>query len=249
MAKTAIVEKERFPLLPMEVGMDEVKDLVASNVGDEGITAFDLERAINPGSGGANWKLPTLDGEPEETNVIQGVIVFHRAVRAYWVRGYKPSETGPPDCSSMDYANGEGTPGGRCEDCAFSKFKSGQNNSQACKVVKQLFIIRPNELLPTVFNVSAVNFSHPKRYLLALLSKRRLAFNHVVTEISLHPDVSKSGYDYARTDFRLVSVLDAEQKDAMEQLTEMFTPMLMARPVTIDVTPEEIEDPIQEPDF
>ena len=255
MTKDKIVERKAFDLAPMEVGIEEVRDLVISNVGDDGISQFDLERAINPTSGNTEWKIPSIEGEPEKTSILEGVIVYHRSVRAYWPGEFKP-DAGPPQCSSFDGRTGEGNPGGSCADCPFAVFGSGKNNSQDCNAVKQLFIIRPGELLPTLVNISAMNIGAPKRYLLALLSKKRLKFNAVVTRIELHDDKSTSGYDYARTDFTMVQKLDSDQFQAMEQLTEMFTPMLSQAPVTIDVTPEEttgdhkiMDDPVEEPEF
>ena len=252
MTKKSIVEAPAFNLAAMESGVEEIRDLIISNVGDEGLDSFDLSRAINPGSGGDKWKIPDIDGEPEMTDSITGVIVYHRLVRAYWPGEYKPNETGPPDCSSVDARWGEGTPGGNCADCAFSVFGSGKNNSQACRAMKQIFIIREGELLPTLVNITAANIGMPKRYLLGLLSKRRLRYNQVVTNINLTPDISSSGFDFSKANFTMISVLDPEQQVAMEQLTEIFKPMLSSQPVVIDADAEiaePMEDPIQEPEF
>lgn len=252
MAKKDIIEAPAFNLAAMETGVDEIRDLIVSNIGDEGLDSFDLSRAINPGSGGAEWKIPDIDGEPEMTDSITGVIVYHRLVRAYWPGEYKPNETGPPDCSSKNAKFGEGAPGGDCSSCALAVFGSGKNNSQACRAMKQIFIIREGELLPTCINITAVNIAVPKRYLLGLLSKRRLRYNQVVTNIQLTPDVSTSGFDYSKTNFSMVSVLDPDQQKAMIELTEIFKPMLSEQPVIIEVEAElmeTVEDPVQEPDF
>ena len=195
-SKKSIIEAPAFNLAAMETGVEEIRDLIISNVGDEGLDSFDLSRAINPGSGGDKWKIPDIDGEPEMTDSITGIIVYHRLVRAYWPGEYKPNETGPPDCSAIDARFGVGIPGGDCASCAFKVFGSGKNNSLACKAIKQIFIIREGELLPTCINITAVNLGEPKRYLLGLLSKRQLKFNQIVARVSLTPPVSPSHYDH-----------------------------------------------------
>jgi len=103
--------------------------------------------------------------------------------------------------------------------------------------------LRTGELLPTLVNVTAVNVKHPKKYMLDLLSKRRLRFNQVITKITLTGDKSASGFDFAKTNFTLGAVLEGEQLKAAEEMTAIFKPLFDARPVTIDVTPEDVATP------
>lgn len=243
MAKDKIIEAPKFEIAAMEMGMEEVKDILRANCGPEGMDAFDLTRAVNPTGENTEWKIPGLEDEPEMTNMVEGVIIYHRLVRAYWEGKYKGKGAVPPNCSANDAMTGEGNPGGSCLDCPFAKFGSGDNNSQACRVIKQLFIVRSGELLPTLINISAVNVKRPKKYLLDLLSKRRLKFNQVITRIRLEPDVSGSGFDFARSDFSLASVLPEEQMKAAAELTAIFTPLLASRDITIDVTPDAVAAP------
>lgn len=242
MAKNQIIEAPKFEIAAMEVGTSEVADLIRSNVGPEGMDAFDLTRAINPTGKNAQWEIPGLDEDSEMTDCIEGIVIYHRLVRTYWQGAYKGGGA-PPDCSSADSMTGDGVPGGICIDCPLSKFGSAENGGQACRVIKQLFILRTGELLPILVNVTAVNIKHPRKYFLSLLSKRRLKFNKVITRIRLEPDKSASGFDYGRTDFSMVSLLPEDQMMAAEEMTAILEPLLSARSLVIDVTPDAVAAP------
>lgn len=240
MAKKEIVERPEFQIKAMEVGIDTLGDLVEANLGGEGIDRFDLTRAVNPQGENIEWKIPGLEEEDEKIREVEGVIIFHRKVRVYYESEYKKGG-GPPQCTSLNGRLGLGTPGGNCEECPFQVFGSGKNDGKACKEIKEIFMLRSGELLPTLFNITSVNFRKPNKYLLDLLSKRNLAFNHVITKIRLEPDVSAGGYDYARTDFSLVSVLPQEQRDAASALTKMFTKLLSTMSVVDETNPPPAE--------
>lgn len=235
-AKSEIVERKPFEIAAMDMGVNQLKELIDQNIGTEGMDQFDFSRAVNPQGENVEWKIPGIEDEPEKLREVEGVIVYHRKVRVYYETEYKGGGQ-PPNCSSADAIVGEGNPGGECIECPFEKFGSGKNEGKACRELKQVYMIRHGELLPTLFNVTSVNIRKPNKYLLDLLSKRRLAFNQVITKIRLEPDKSTGGYDYARTDFSLVSVLPAEQQAAMKELTRMFASMLSTAPVTIDIDP------------
>lgn len=230
MAKDKIIERPNFELAVMDMDIAEVSDLIASNVGPEGMTQFDLTRAINPQGENVEWKIPGIEEKPEMTDTIEGVIVYHRLVRAYYETEYKGGGV-PPSCASSNALQGEGNPGGDCLSCPLAKFGSGKNEGKACREIKQLYILRNGELLPTLVNISSVNVRRPKKYLLDLLSIKRLKFYQVVTKISLHPDKSSGGYDYARTDFSVSSVLSPEAQAAAHEMHKIFAPMLQAQSV------------------
>lgn len=255
-----IVKAEDFALVVHEIGMDEVRDLIAANIGSEEITGFDLPRAINPSGKGTKFTIPDIDGQDELTDQITGVIVYHKLGRNLWSGDYKGGGERPL-CSSVDGVMGEGDPGGNCAECPFSKFGPNREKPK-CKVAKQIFMIREGELLPLLVNVTAVNINEPRRYLLSLLSKKRLKFNHVISRIKLEPAKSSEGFDYAKTVFSMVGVLSPEQRQAMEEMTAIFAPLLAGRQFEIvdeehlkgetatgTVATETFDDPIQDPRF
>jgi len=242
MAKDAIIEAPKFELAPMDMGPEELADLVTANIGDDDLDAFDLPRAVNPSDKATDWSIEGLDEKPETVDTIEGVIIHHRTIRAYWEKEYSGSG-GPPDCSSIDARQGVGTPGGKCADCPLTAFGSGKNNSQACRIIKQLFMIREGEILPTTVNITAVNVKIPKKYMLDLLSKKRKKFNRVITKITNVTDKSNSGFNYAKTIFSVSGVLSPEQSAAMETMTQLMAPILGARAVVLDVTPDDAREP------
>lgn len=242
--KDAITKVEEMNFLPITQGIEKTRELVVANMGNDAMNAFDLDRAMNPSGKGTKFTIPGLDDEDEMVSELQGVIVHHQSVRAYWEDEYKGGGS-PPDCTSNDTIYGQGNPGGKCKDCPFAQFGSGPNNSQACKLVKRIFLLREGELLPTLVTMSPVNYSAAKTYFLRLLSKKQLAFNHVVTKITLESDRSNSGFDYAKAKMAMVAELPPEMKDQMEQLSDMLKPFL----ADIPVVEADGEVDFSEPDF
>lgn len=229
----------------LAVDMQELPDLIVSNVGEQGISVDHLERIANPKAGATKFSIPTLEGEPRETDEIEGVIVFHKLSRARWDGKYKPGNTEPPLCTSKNGFTGEGDPGGKCKECPYSKFtedKDGEAVKPECRVVKQIFIRFPNELLPTVLNVTAINIQNADSYLFKLLNKNR-KFNSVVTKIHLTADVSKGGFDYAKTNFSATALLSSEQAKEMNEYTEMIKPMLLEAEISTDDVVEQGTEP------
>lgn len=234
-AKTEITEYK------LAVDMEKLPDLIVSNVGEKGLSVDRLERIVNPKAGATKWGIPTLEGDPEETSEIEGIIVFHKLSRARWSGAYNPGNTEPPLCSSKNGFTGEGDPGGKCSDCPYGKFtedKKGDSVKPECRVVKQVFIRFPNELLPTVLNITAINIGNAESYLFKLLNKNR-KFNSVVTKINLTADTSKSGYDYAKTNFAATALLSPDQAAEMDEYTEMIKPMLLE----IEMTADDVKEP------
>lgn len=225
MAKSKAIQKQEGQYLPMVKGVDHIRETLEVNLAGDDISPADLDRAINPQGKACTWTVPGLDGTEEEIDEIVGVIVLARTVRLYWKGKYKGAGT-PPDCFSDNGRVGTGTPGGDCSDCPLSKFGSGPNNSQACKQIKQLFVLRPGELLPMIINCSPTNFGEAKRYGLRLSSRKQLKFHEAVTKISMVPDKSGSGYDYSKLVFQLVKPLDDDVKESMAAYREMFKPLL-----------------------
>ena len=122
---------------------EEVLAIVQQNIGNDQITAQDLDRVTLPLGGATNWQIPTLDGE-ESFQYIDGIIVHHSPPRAYWETSLDEGEgSGPPDCSSEDSQWGVGTPGGYCFTCPFGQWGSAdKGQGKACKEKRLLYILR-----------------------------------------------------------------------------------------------------------
>src|SRR5262245_41332783 len=130
-----------------QMPIEQIREAVTTNLGDT-ITVVDLERIRVPAGGGTAWTLQTLEGEKIEKE-LAGIIVGWRDTRAYWKVPMESDGNAPPNCSSIDARTGIGEPGGDCRRCRFAEFGSSSNGEgQACKQVRQLFFLRPENVLP-----------------------------------------------------------------------------------------------------
>ena len=195
-----------------EEEINELKEAVAMNVGTGGMSEFDLPRiTVTPGT--ALWQVPTAKGTaPAER--IEGVIVFMRDTRAY----YKSKDAGnvPPDGSSSDCSIGVGSPGGNCFTCPLAQFESaltpdGQTGKgQACKQVKQLFMLRGESLLPEVVSIPPTSLKATRRFLNWMMGQR-IPHAKGLVAITLEKRENAAGKPYGRAVFELVRRLNSDE--------------------------------------
>jgi hypothetical protein len=249
----SIVVAEKADLAAYDVlseGVEAIRDMISANVG--GMTdlwEFNLTRAVNP-SGGAKtprWEIPGLGDEPEFVGELEGIIVFHKNARVYYERSYEESGGGQqPDCMSRDGIRGEGTPGGLCPKCPLAKFKKledGSTERPLCREVKRLFLLRPGEIMPTMFNATGGNVGQVQQYLLNLTTKGRLRFNHCITRLRLSAAKYKNGRDWSRWDLSMVSALPAEVCEQMDAFHDFLEPIVAGMAVTVDDVVEDSSEP------
>jgi len=178
--------------------------------------------------------------------------VAHKEARVYYEKSY--DETGGnerPDCvGEVDPVSnimlGEGAPGGFCAKCKYSKFvknQDGSSDAPACRQIKQLFILRPGEIMPTKFNATGGNVNQVSTYLLNLTIKGRLRFNHCISKVKLTSDKYKNGRDWARWSLSLVSPLPPEVREQMDAFHEFLLPIISKMDVTVDDAAELDEEP------
>ena len=202
----ATVNADNYPVL---AGEGNIGEIIRGNMGGEAITAADLNRIKVPSGGSTIWSVQGPDGEDEAVKVLEGIIVFITMRRAYWP-DTTPSGT-PPVCSSVDCITGVGEPGGSCDECRYSLFKSAvrpdgsEGNGQACKQTKLLFMLRPGKLLPDVVCVPAGSLKVVKHWQVTL----PYPFVSVITKLALKKVQSIDGIDYSQVTPSMGSVLDA----------------------------------------
>jgi hypothetical protein len=164
---------------------EEVLAIVQQNIGNDQITAQDLDRVTLPLGGATNWQIPTLDGE-ESLQYIDGIIVHHTAPRAYWEKSLDEGEgSGPPDCSSEDGQFGVGTPGGDCFTCPLGQWGSADKGpGKACKEKRLLYVLRAEDILPIVIQGPATSIGNIRQYMLRLAA-RKIPHWRVYTQLGL----------------------------------------------------------------
>jgi hypothetical protein len=150
-----------------KVNATDLMEILQENVGGA-ITEFDLQRAKVPTGGMTAWVLPSLDGEDEIVQHIDGVIVYHREPRAFWKQSIdEGGGNNPPDCSSVDGKLGVGDPGGECSVCPMAEWGSkdhGESRGQACKQMKLIFLLRPESLLPMALFLPPTSIRPVRQY-------------------------------------------------------------------------------------
>ena len=216
-----------------------VQQAIAENVGVGGVSEFDFERIKIPAGGGPMFTINTLEGETAE-KTITAVIILARDSRGYWAKS--PEDGGgnaPPDCHSNDGITGIGTPAGNCQDCPLAEFgsatKGGKNTKgQACKAMRQLFLLTGGSLLPVVLTLPPTSLKAAKQYMLRLAGQG-VPYWGVVTRIGLEQATNEANQKYSKATFAFVSKLDDDQRAKARAYSEMLKPLVANMPVDTTV--------------
>ncbi len=232
LVKKEPVKKETAmsPFIVFQTPITEIRDAVAANLGDSGMTASDLERIKIPAGGGTAWTIQGLDGE-EILKELSGIIVAWRDTRAYWSVPMEQSDGNmPPDCYSLDARTGVGKPGKNCFQCDFAKFGSdSRGEGQACKLVRQLFLVREDNLLPEIVSLPPSSLKPARQYFMRLASKAVPCYS-LITKIGLEKTKNAQGIVYSRATFTSGGRLTPEQAARVKEYAAMLKPFLESAP-------------------
>lgn len=187
----------------------------AVNCASGSITEFDLPR-IKVASGTALWLIPTLEGDVTAP-AIDGVVVAARDTRVY----YKSKDAGnvPPDCSSTDAITGKGTPGGECAKCPLAQYDTAPDGGagQACKQVKQLFMLRGSSMLPEVVSLPPTSLKAVRQFFLKLATQG-IQYYQCILRIELEKAQSQQGKVYGKAVLVFVRKLSADEIARAEEV-------------------------------
>jgi hypothetical protein len=216
--ENAIVPVEKYAILAADP--KQVVEVIQENLGGQQLRATDLDQVKVPSGGGTTWTLPGLEGEVE-TKSIQGVIVFHKMPRAYWPSDYDGSKN-PPDCYSDDSFTGIGTPGGDCTVCPYAAFGSSSkegSKAQACKQMRQIFVLPEGSLLPIVVTAPPTSLINFKQYFMRLAGQG-VVYYGAITELKLRKVKGDGVPDYSVIDPFIVGKLGPEQVQVVKAYAE-----------------------------
>lgn len=205
-------------------------DALRENMGGEKLTEFDLERIKMPSGGGGFWEVPGIDG-PEAVKVLEGVVVLTKNVRAYWRLAMEEgSGSDPPQCASADGIVGIGDPGGSCEACPWAQFGSHRDGrGQACKQMRQLFMLTEKSMLPVVLTLSPTSLAPARKFFMRLASATPPRYYWETTiKVSLE-GASSGGNNYSRAVFATGSPLNETDAAAITRYKDALEPILVAR--------------------
>ena len=175
-----------------------------------------------PSGGSLAFEVPGDNpDEPEFQKEFKAVILYQHPMLSY----YKEKYTGgneAPDCSSLDGINGIEKETGcvkACKDCPFAKFGSGENGGKACKTRRRLFILRENEMFPSIFSVPTSSLNDYSNYVFSLIKKGR-KLNQVVTKFALKKATSGTGITYSKVALSYDRDLNEAEKENIAKMTE-----------------------------
>ena len=221
-------------LAALDGNLDSINEAIAANITGGGITDFDLPRVRISGGASPRWIVPTLDGE-ETLARIDGVIVYARDTRVYYKTAFgKSASKQPPDCSSADGLTGNGKPGGDCSRCALAEFGSAEEGAgQACKQVKQVFILRDDLLLPEVVSLPPTSLKGARQFFLKLTTQG-IPYYHAVIGLELEKAQNSGGIQYGKAQMRFVRRLTAEEAARAQQYHELCRTFAERVPTGLD---------------
>lgn len=189
------------------------------NIGSGGISAGDLSRIKIASGGLTQFVVPTLEGD-KGISKLEGVVVLAKDTRAYW-KSEDPNNT-PPDCSSNDAITGAGDPGGSCASCSLAKFGSDPKGGkgQACKQIKQLFMLRGESMLPEIVSLPPTSVVPANRFFVTLQGSR---IPHYAALISIEVEKAQNpqGKPYGKAKFHHIRTLTPDEKNRALEFRKM----------------------------
>ena len=208
-----IIKKEEQFITPVE-NIDFQEEMQGLNI------TFD--RIKVPSGGGLAFEVPGENpDEPDLQKEFSAVILYHHPVLSY----YKEKYTGgneAPDCSSFDGINGVERETGeikKCKDCPLNVFGTGENGGKACKTKRRIFILRANEMLPTILSLPTASIGDFSKYIMRLVSKGKKS-NQVVTKFSLKKVQNAGGITYSKVVLATERDLNEEEMKNVAKMTE-----------------------------
>ena len=189
----------------------------------EALTLADLKVLRVPGPGSIRF---TVEGVPmapgdEGPKSVMGIALEMKTPRRFYDKKYDGKSDDPPDCFSPDGMQGYGTIatqfGGDCSSCPMDEWGSvvrvdpdSKSAGKACKEYLEVFILEPDEILPTVLVVPVTSRKIVRNYFRRLVGKGgRIG---VVTEFSLVDTKTKSGQQVSVITPRKLASITRETK-------------------------------------
>ena len=114
-------------------------------------------------------------------------------------------------------------PGGVCAACPLAKFGSDPKDQrgQACKQMKQLFILRPSNVLPDLLQVPPTSVKNARSYLTRLMAQGA-PYYKVLTAVTLNRQKNPSGISYSEAEFHFVRMLTPAEQEAARNYHQMI---------------------------
>jgi hypothetical protein len=249
----ALVPIEKYSI--MNESADNIRAIVADNLGNGTLSAFDLEQMRVPSGGSTLWERSSFDDPDADKDgivhlkEIQGAPVYFRDLRAWWRVAFEERQGAgtPPDCQSQDNLHGAGdfgvgsvgNPTGLCSNCPKAQWKSDRKGGpgQDCSQIRALFIMPPEGLLPMQVRIPPTSVRECRKFFVELAG-RGIPYWSVLIRMSLFKDKNAAGISYSKIRFTGQRVKD-EMKERMKGIHEAMRAVLDTRTIDVsDVQPE-----------
>lgn len=184
---------------------------------------FDIIKA--PTGGITSFTVPGLGGD-EIQKEITGIIIDYSTPRAFW-KTHDPVEGTPPTCYSRDSVTSY--EGKLCMYCPYNEFgsKDGESNAKACKEFVEVYLLRPNNIIPVIVRIPVTSKYIFQRYITRLIGKMMPLYG-AVTKITLEKATSKGGQSYAQFNFEVVNMLNPEEISLAKTYGQKFSETINA---------------------
>lgn len=214
--KEVVVFETAFPMVSSE--NSSVMEAMQNNLDNEEITRRDMFTLIpNPSGGDEAWTIDTPMGK-QSFEELEGIILYIGNERAYYESAYGTGENERPLCSSDNGVIGEGDPGGKCVDCAFSKF-GPDSEPPKCSQKKPMYLLIPevNPVMPIVINATGPSFPILKKFRVGLMQFGVNTFD-VKVRLSLKAGKTKNNMPSSVLQFKTLSNIRNEDPDGYSKL-------------------------------
>jgi len=188
-----------------------------------------------PSGGGLGFEVPGDDDEPDIVKEIEGVIVHHHPVNAYWAEEYTGGNE-PPDCSSMDGKLGTGEPGGNCKTCPMNEWGTGRDGvGKACQNRRRIYILRKDEIFPILISLPPTSLGNFSNFISRSVLQKSKRSYQLIVKAKLKKATNKSGIEYSQVNWSVIGQLDEKTTGEMKDYS------LAIKDLAAGISIEEVE--------
>lgn len=212
-------------LAAFNTDLAQIQLALQENTGVEGLTDRDFPRIKVPAGGSTVWTVATLEGEIQ-VPMIEGVVVAWSNGRAYYVTKFGEGDGNrPPDCFSNNGLVGIGAPGGACVSCPLAQYGSAENNAQACRQFRSLFVLRGENMLPDVLVIPPTSVKLHRKFNLKL-SSVGVPHYAALANFTLRRTKNAKGVAYSEVVFGVSRKLTQDEIGKAKQYADMFASIM-----------------------
>lgn len=189
--QVAVIDPTKYALISASNEINEIKAALQENLAPgESLRASDLTTIHAPTAGGSTFSMKTLAGKIN-FEAVDGVVIHQNPNRQYHIKSFAETGASAPDCYSPDGTIGIGcmaaSCNGICANCAMSQFTqgaNGENVSPLCKQYLTVFMMREDDVLPTLLMLPRTSLKPFRTYKIDL-GKERRGLSSVITRFFL----------------------------------------------------------------